>query len=80
MEDEASTSGYYVQVGAFSNADNAESLKQRTHELGMPGSIEFDAGQHRVLVGPYASIHQATSAQLELERAGIDGFLRISNR
>jgi len=78
--EEPPATGYYVQVGAFSHADNAESLLEQTGRLGMQAYIEEDGGQHRVLVGPYASFTQASAAQRDLERAGIDGFLRLSNR
>ena len=80
LDDEQLTPGYYVQVGAFSNSENAQSLLEQTDKLGMRAYVEVDGDQHRVLVGPYMSISQATSAQRDLERAGINGFLRLSNR
>ena len=72
--------GYYIQVGAFADPNNAQNLLQQTDELGMRAYIEQDGDKHRVLVGPYTSLSHASSAQRELERAGIDGFLHLSNR
>jgi len=72
--------GYYIQVGAFADPKNAQNLLQQTDELGMRAYIEQDGDKHRVLVGPYTSLSHASSAQRELERAGIDGFLHLSNR
>jgi rare lipoprotein A len=74
------TPGYYVQVGAFAYSENAQNLVQQADELGMPAYVEVSGGQHRVLVGPYISFATASSAQRDLQRAGIDGFLRVSNR
>ena len=72
--------GYYIQIGAFVDPKNAQNLLQQTDELGMRAYIEQDGDKHRVLVGPYTSMSHASSAQRELERAGIDGFLHLSNR
>lgn len=72
--------GYYVQVGSFRDPENAQKLLQQTDELGMRAYVELDGEQHRVMVGPYTSFSHASSAQRDLERAGIDGFLRLSTR
>lgn len=51
--------GIYLQLGAFANADNAESLKNHlTRELDWltePMRVQPGAGIHRVHLGPYAS-------------------------
>jgi rare lipoprotein A len=51
--------GVYLQLGAFSNADNAESLKNHlTRELDWlnePMRIQPGGGIHRLHLGPYAS-------------------------
>ena len=51
--------GVYLQLGAFSNADNAESLKNHlTRELDWlnePMRVQPGGGIHRVHLGPYAS-------------------------
>ena len=51
--------GIYLQLGAFANSDNAESLKNHlTRELDWltePMRIQPGAGIHRVHLGPYAS-------------------------
>jgi rare lipoprotein A len=79
-DDDALTPGYYVQIGAFSDLDNAQSLLERTNALGMRAYVEKDGDTHRVVVGPYTSFSHASSAQRELERAGIEGFLRLTER
>lgn len=51
--------GVYLQVGAFSRADNARQLLDRlTHELGFDASrtrLARDGNLHRVQLGPYPS-------------------------
>jgi rare lipoprotein A len=79
-DDDALTPGYYVQIGAFSDLENAQSLLERTDALGMRAYVEKDGDTHRVVVGPYTSFSHASSAQRELERAGIEGFLRLTER
>lgn len=79
-DETALPSGYYVQVGAFANIENAQNLLVRLDAIGMRAYVEREEEQHRVVVGPYTSYAHATSAQRDLERAGIDGFLRLSER
>jgi rare lipoprotein A len=75
VQDAATGQGVYLQVGAFSRADNAQQLLDRlTREL------ELDAGQtrmvregslHRVQVGPYFS-DDAAQADRERMRERLD--------
>jgi len=55
--------GIYLQLGAFANADNAESLKTHlTRELDWVGEamrIYPGGGIHRLQIGPYASRNDA---------------------
>ncbi|MFZ4535870.1 septal ring lytic transglycosylase RlpA family protein [Propionivibrio sp.] len=55
----ASQKGVYLQLGAFSNADNAESLRSHLSRemdwLNEGIQINASAGIHRVHLGPYAS-------------------------
>ena len=55
--------GVYLQLGAFSNADNAENLKTHlTRELDWvaePMRITYGGGIHRLHLGPYASRGEA---------------------
>jgi rare lipoprotein A len=56
--------GVYLQLGAFSNADNAETLKNHlTRELDWlaePMRINVSSGIHRLQLGPYANRNDAT--------------------
>lgn len=53
----ANASGVFLQLGAFSSADNAESLKAKLGReldwLGQPIQVVAGNGLHRVHVGPY---------------------------
>lgn len=53
------TSGIYLQLGAFANADNAENLKNHLSReldwLTEPMRVQPAAGVHRLQLGPYAS-------------------------
>jgi len=55
--------GVYLQLGAFANGDNAESLKNHlTRELDWvaePMRITYGGGIHRLHLGPYASRGEA---------------------
>lgn len=61
---------FYLQIGAFGNKNNAEALLGQVslnHEgLGKASQILSEAGVHRVLLGPFASIDQANEAAIEL--------------
>lgn len=57
--------GYYVQVGAFSNAANANGLAQ---SLG--GFVRAGGGLHRVQMGPYRTAGEAEAARAEAARRG----------
>jgi rare lipoprotein A len=63
--------GYYVQLGAFGNPDNALSLRAHLAReldwLDRPVGIYRGDGVHRVQVGPYA---QRTDAELMASRIG----------
>ena len=57
--DAGATRGIYLQLGAFSNADNAETLKNHLSReldwLAEPMRIQPGGGIHRLQLGPYAS-------------------------
>lgn len=56
--------GIYLQLGAFSNADNAENLKNHLVRdldwLAEPMRINVSSGIHRLQLGPYANRNEAT--------------------
>lgn len=62
--------GYQVQMGVFSNLDNAQDLKQRLDQAGIPAHIEA-----RVQVGPFRSKAEAEAAQKKLAQMGLSGLL-----
>ena len=55
---------WYVQVGLFANAANAEGLRALLREAGYPAGLhaEADTGRQRVRVGPYPSQTRAERA------------------
>lgn len=62
--------GYQVQMGVFSNLDNAQDLKRRLDQAGIPAHIEA-----RVQVGPFRSKGEAEAAQKKLAQMGLSGLL-----
>jgi DedD protein len=75
----ASSSGYVVQVAAFSDRYGARSLVTKLKRGGFPGYTEevaTDKGTlHRVRVGPYASREAAATALAKLKAAGFNGMV-----
>lgn len=55
---------WYVQVGLFENADNAEGLRALLRGAGYPAGLHAEAatGRQRVRVGPYPSQTRAERA------------------
>ena len=57
--DSAPPKGIYLQLGAFANADNADSLRNHLSReldwLGEPIRVQPGGGIHRLQLGPYAS-------------------------
>lgn len=58
--------GYVLQLGVFSNPDNAKQLLQRLSREGIRAYSET-----RVQVGPFQSREEAEKARMTLERLGI---------
>lgn len=72
--------GIYLQVGAFSRADNARQLRDRLqHSLGIDAGqacVVVDGRLHRVQLGPYASDDAAQSARERVrERLDLNAVL-----
>lgn len=71
---------YYLQVGAFQNAPEADSLKAKLALMGIDSGIQMivtpDKGTwHRVRTGPYASIQDLNAARAMLKQNGLDTTL-----
>lgn len=70
------TGGFGVQIGAFSNYNNALSVRNKVSELGFE-VVVTDSSPHQVQVLGYESREQAESAAQELEAEGYPGFIVI---
>lgn len=68
---------YYLQVGSFSNAEDADKLKAKLAMLGMEASVQVatipDKGVwHRVRLGPYKGADEKNSALATLKQNGVE--------
>src|SRR5574340_28028 len=80
MQAKTPQDGIYLQVGAFSRADNARQLRDRLqHSLGIDAGqacVVVDGRLHRVRLGPYASDDAAQSARERVrERLDLNAVL-----
>jgi cell division protein FtsN len=71
---------YYLQVGAFQNAQDADNLKAKLALTGLEASVQTaaipDRGTwHRVRVGPYRKVEEVNRAQAILKQQGIEAVL-----
>jgi rare lipoprotein A len=67
----AAAAGYYLQLGAFSRAENAQAVRQRYAQAGLPSVDMTQAnGLYRVFGGPYASRAEAEGAARRLQIGG----------
>jgi len=70
---------YYIQVGAFSNMNNADRISSLYKDSGYKTHIEnfVEGGQefHRVLIGGYDSKQQAEFIKKRLEKAAKEKYL-----
>ncbi len=68
----------YLQLGAFSDPDNAERLRSRLDGLELPGKLHISEGVagkqrvYRVRVGPLPTVDSADQASRALATRGID--------
>ncbi|MDZ4254284.1 MAG: SPOR domain-containing protein [Sulfuritalea sp.] len=69
----SSTRPFGLQLGVFSNLDNAEELRARLEKHGIPATIEA-----RVRVGPFATRAEANAARAKLQELGIKDSLLIA--
>ncbi len=73
-------SGWVVQVGSFSNADNAQRLKEKLRGAGFPAFIERRPGEgstrYKVWVGPVEGRDTADTLRSKLgERMSLSGLV-----
>ncbi|MBI3902204.1 MAG: SPOR domain-containing protein [Nitrosomonadales bacterium] len=69
---------YYLQAGAFTDADDADKLKARLAMLGMEASVQNatlpdKTVWHRVRLGPYKSVDEMNRALSMLKQNGVNG-------
>ncbi len=69
---------YFLQVGSFSSAEDADKLKARLAILGMEASVQIatipDKGvYHRVRLGPYKGADEMNKARKTLKKNGVEG-------
>ena len=69
---------YYVQVGSFANAEDADKLKAKLALMGMEAAVQVasipDKGVwHRVRLGPYKGQSEANQAREALKLNGVEG-------
>lgn len=65
--------GWALQVGLFSNPDNAEEVRQKLEAAGIPAIVET-----RVRAGPFASRAEADAAHAKLRALGLGESLLVS--
>ena len=68
----ASSQHFVVQLGAFSNAENVQQLRDRLSAVGVSTYTEkLSSGATRVRVGPYADKAQADKVLAKINAAGV---------
>lgn len=75
---------YYLQVGSFKNADDAESRKAQLFLLNFTPSVQtvtIDGNQtwHRVRIGPFSDTRSVDQARRRLQDNGID-FIMLKDK
>ena len=71
------TNNYFIQLGAFSHAPNAQSLVEEVAEqMGLPAYVEQDAqrAMFRVKMGPFKQGVLLENTLIELANVGIEGY------
>jgi rare lipoprotein A len=77
-------SGPYVQAGAFRSRENAEQLMDKLRQNGLAGNVTvenwYNAGIHRVRLGPYSSRDEAERAAAAIRNSLGISTLVTTNR
>lgn len=68
---------FYVQVGAFTQADNVKKLKQDLASHQISSFIDKPGDLYKVKVGPFETAEQALSRKLDVDRAIGPGAILI---
>jgi DedD protein len=72
MPQAASGKGYVVQLGVFSNPDNARELVTKLNKQGIRAHMEA-----RVQLGPFLNRQEAEKAQIEMRKLGYNALLTL---
>ncbi len=78
-----SVENYFLQVGSFKRAEEAENLKARLALLGMVASIQSaDLSEkgiwHRVRIGPFTDVAEVDQVRTSLQKNGIKtNFIKV---
>ncbi|MDR2503808.1 MAG: SPOR domain-containing protein [Deltaproteobacteria bacterium] len=72
-----SSGKYYVQVGAFSVEENANSTIRQLRNRGYGARSLYSSSMRlwRVQVGPYPDLGRAEAASRDFEREGVQNFV-----
>jgi cell division protein FtsN len=71
---------YLLQAGSFTNRDDADKLRQRLADAGLPtntvaAQLTEGVQRFRVIVGPFAAEPELNRARVKLREQGIDPLL-----
>ena len=72
----ASAAQYYLQFGAFRDSRHAQELVQSAGPLGVALHVEAADGMYKVVAGPFESSAAAQEAADEIQRTGMNAFVR----
>lgn len=70
----ASSDGYIVQAGVF--ADQARAYGRAATLNG--ARVVSEDGAHRVIMGPFATLAEASAVRVQLQARGVEGFVRAA--
>ncbi len=72
LPQEVTGKGYVVQLGVFSNPDNARELVNKLNKQGIRAQMEA-----RVQMGPFLNRQEAEKAQMEMRKLGYNALLAL---
>ncbi len=68
--------GYVVQLGVFSNRENARDLRKKLESAGIKTYVEGMGGKTRVRAGPYPSRAAAEVVRKRIAKSGVVGVVK----
>jgi len=67
---------YVVQAGAFREEIHARELQQELHDRYPKARVESGGGWHRVQIGPFSKMKDASEIARDLKRSGISAVVK----